>query len=197
MFTGIIETIGTVKKVLRSGTNIDFWLESNITSQLKIDQSLAHNGVCLTIVEITGSQYRVTAVNETLQKTNLGKWTEGTIVNIERSLKVGDRLDGHFVQGHVDSTAICTEHKTLEGSWLYTFQFPSQFAGLVIEKGSVCINGVSLTLFNVMKDSFTVTIIPYTYTHTNFQYIEKDTVVNIEFDVFGKYILRQKEISNN
>ncbi len=197
MFTGIIETMGTIKKVLRSGSNIDFWVECSITPELRVDQSVAHNGVCLTVVEIAGNEYRVTAVDETLRKTNLGHWTEGTMVNIERSLKVGDRLDGHFVQGHVDSTAICTERKELEGSWLFSFRFPAQFAGLVIEKGSICINGVSLTVFNVMKDSFTVTIIPYTYTHTNFQHIDKDTEVNIEFDVFGKYMLRQKEINTD
>ena len=197
MFTGIIETIGTVKKVLRNGTNIDFWIETHITGELKIDQSVAHNGVCLTVVEIAGTQYRVTAVDETLQKTNLGKWTEGTLVNIERSLKIGDRLDGHFVQGHVDATARCTERKELEGSWLFTFYFPAQFAAMVIEKGSICINGVSLTGFNVMKDNFTVTIIPYTYTHTNFRSIDKDIEVNIEFDIFGKYLLRQKEVSTN
>jgi riboflavin synthase len=197
MFTGIIETMGTIKKVLRTGSNIDFWVESSITPELKIDQSVAHNGVCLTVVEIAGNEYRVTAVDETLRKTNLGHWAEGTMVNIERSLKVGDRLDGHFVQGHVDSAAICTERKELDGSWLFSFRFPPQFAGLVIEKGSICINGVSLTVFNVMKDNFTVTIIPYTYTHTNFQRIDKDTEVNIEFDVFGKYMLRQKEINTD
>jgi riboflavin synthase len=197
MFTGIIETIATVKKILRSGTNIDFWIESNITAQLKIDQSVAHNGVCLTVVEIAGNEYRVTAVDETLQKTNLAGWTEGSLVNIERSLKVGDRLDGHFVQGHVDATATCIEKKTLEGSWLFTFRFPAHFAALVIEKGSICVNGVSLTVFNITKDTFTVTIIPYTYTHTNFHSIDKDTEVNIEFDVFGKYMLRQNEISTD
>jgi len=197
MFTGIIETIATVKKIVRSGTNIDFWIESNITTQLKIDQSVAHNGVCLTVVEIAGNEYRVTAVDETLQKTNLAGWTKDSLVNIERSLKVGDRLDGHFVQGHVDTTATCIEKKTLEGSWLFTFRFPAHFAALVIEKGSICVNGVSLTVFNITKDTFTVTIIPYTYTHTNFQSIDKDTEVNIEFDVFGKYMLRQNEISTD
>jgi len=194
MFTGIIETIGTIKKVSHSGTNIDFWVESSITPELKVDQSVAHNGVCLTVVEISGSQYRVTAVEETLKKTDLGNWAIGSQVNIERSLRVGDRLDGHFVQGHVDATALCIDKQALEGSWLFNFRFPQQFAALMIEKGSVCINGVSLTAFSVAKDTFTVTIIPYTYTHTNFSTIEKDTVVNIEFDVLGKYLLRQKEI---
>lgn len=197
MFTGIIETTGTVSKVLRRGSNIDIWMQAEITPDLKVDQSVAHNGVCLTVVEILGNEYRVTAVEETLQKTNLGHWAAGTMVNIERSLRVGDRLDGHFVQGHVDAVGTCTEKKELDGSWLFSFRFPPAFAALVIEKGSICINGVSLTVFNVMKDSCTVTIIPYTYTHTNFRAIDKGTEVNIEFDVFGKYLLRQKEINTD
>lgn len=197
MFTGIIETTGIVKKVLQHGSNIDFWVESKITGELKIDQSVAHNGVCLTVVEIRGNEYRVTAVEETLKKTNLGHWTEGTQVNLERSLKVGDRLDGHFVQGHVDATATCTEKTELEGSHLYTFSFPIQFAALLIEKGSVCINGVSLTVFNVSEGSFMVTIIPYTYDHTNFSSIDAGSIVNIEFDVLGKYLLRREELKGN
>lgn len=195
MFTGIIETTGTIQKVLPNGSNIDFWIESTVTPQLKIDQSVAHNGVCLTVVEIEGNSYRVTAVDETLQKTNLGQWAAGSIVNIERSLKIGDRLDGHFVQGHVDATATCTERKALEGSHLYTFSYPRQFAALLIEKGSVCINGVSLTAFNVTDKTFTVTIIPYTYSHTNFHAIDRGTVVNIEFDVLGKYLLRKDALN--
>ncbi|OJW79874.1 MAG: riboflavin synthase subunit alpha [Bacteroidetes bacterium 46-16] len=195
MFTGIIETTGTILKVLPKGSNIDFWIESTVTPELKIDQSVAHNGVCLTVVEIEGNSYRVTAVDETLQKTNLGQWAAGSIVNIERSLKIGDRLDGHFVQGHVDATATCTERKALEGSHLYTFSYPRQFAALLIEKGSVCINGVSLTAFNVTDKTFTVTIIPYTYSHTNFHAIDRGTVVNIEFDVLGKYLLRKDALN--
>lgn len=194
MFTGIIETMGTIARIEKSGSNIDFWVESNITSQLKIDQSVAHNGVCLTVVEIKEDRYRVTAVAETLARTNLGYWQEGQRVNIERSLKVGDRLDGHFVQGHVDATAVCVEKETLEGSWLFRFRFPKEFAALIIEKGSVCLNGVSLTVFNAGADEFTVTIIPYTHEHTNFHAIEAGTVVNIEFDVLGKYLLRHKQI---
>jgi riboflavin synthase len=196
MFTGIIETTATVKKVSHSGTNIDLWVHSNITHELKIDQSVAHNGICLTVVEISGDEYRVTAVEETIKKTNLGQWKEGSLVNLERSLKVGDRLDGHFVQGHVDATATCIDKQVLEGSWLYTFRFPAAFAELVIEKGSICINGVSLTAFNCTADTLTVTIIPYTYNHTNFQSIETGTVVNMEFDVLGKYLVRQKNINN-
>jgi len=195
MFTGIIEATGLVKDVQHNGSNVELWLESNITHELKIDQSVAHNGVCLTVVEIKGDAYRVTAVEETLNKTNLGGWKPGDRVNLERSLKVGSRLDGHFVQGHVDATAVCIEKQTLEGSWLFRFRFPAEYATLVIEKGSICINGVSLTVFNVGNDECTVTIIPYTYEHTNFNAIEKDSKVNIEFDVLGKYLLRQKDLT--
>ncbi|HLO70821.1 MAG TPA: riboflavin synthase [Flavipsychrobacter sp.] len=194
MFTGIIEAIGTIASIIPSGTNIDIWVDSPITHELKIDQSVAHNGVCLTVVAIEGSRYKVTAVHETLLKTNLNSWKAGDIVNLERAMKVGDRLDGHFVQGHVDAVATCIEKQTLEGSWLFRFRFPKQFAALVIEKGSVCLNGVSLTAFNVGKDELTVTIIPYTYHHTNFQQIEADTIINIEFDVLGKYLLRKQEV---
>ncbi len=194
MFTGIVETTGTVTAISFNGSNADIWVESSITHELKIDQSVAHNGVCLTVVAIEGNKYKVTAVAETLAKTNVGKWQKGDRVNLERSLRVGDRLDGHFVQGHVDTTAICTAKETLEGSWLFRFQFPDEFAALVIEKGSACINGVSLTVFNVTANELTVTIIPYTYEHTNFSQIEKGTVVNMEFDVLGKYLLRQKNL---
>lgn len=194
MFTGIIETMGTIARIEKTGSNVDFWVESSITPELKIDQSVAHNGVCLTVVAIEANQYRVTAVAETLAKTNLGHWQEGQRVNIERSLKVGDRLDGHFVQGHVDATAVCVRKETLEGSWLFRFRFPKESAALIIEKGSVCLNGVSLTVFDAGTDEFTVTIIPYTYEHTNFHAIAEGTVVNIEFDVLGKYLLRHKQI---
>ena len=197
MFTGIIECEGTVNEIVPEGSNIDFWIESDIAHELKVDQSVAHNGVCLTVVQISGKCYRVTAVAETLAKTNLGKWQEEEVVNIERAMKVGDRLDGHFVQGHVDCTAVCTEKQKLEGSWLFEFSFPEEFAALIIEKGSICINGVSLTAFNVGKNEFTVNVIPYTYNHTNFSYIEKDSVVNIDFDVLGKYLLRKSELANS
>ena len=190
MFTGIIETLGTVTAIDIEGSNLNYLLQSNITKELKVDQSVAHNGVCLTVVKIEEASYKVTAVAETLNKTNLWQLKIGDIVNLERSLKVGDRLDGHFVQGHVDCVATCLEKQTLEGSWLFRFQFPFKFSGLMIEKGSICINGVSLTAFNVKDGEFTVTIIPYTYTHTNFHAIEKDSVVNLEFDILGKYILR-------
>lgn len=192
MFTGIIERMATITDIIQDGTNVHFVLESTMATELKVDQSVAHNGVCLTVVEMTGTKYRVTAVAETLQRTNLGYWKKGDKVNIERSLRVGDRLDGHFVQGHVDTTAECIERKTLDGSWLYRFRYPEQFSALVIEKGSICINGVSLTIFNVTNNELTVTIIPYTYEHTNFSAIEAGSVVNIEFDVLGKYLVNMK-----
>jgi len=195
MFTGIIETTGVVKKLVREGSNVHFHIVANISNELKIDQSVAHNGVCLTVVEIHDNEYTVTAVAETLQKTNLSSWKQGDIVNLERSLKVGDRLDGHFVQGHVDTTGTCIAKETLEGSWLFRFSFPQEFATLIIEKGSICINGVSLTAFNVGANEFTVTIIPSTFEHTNFHSLEKGTIVNLEFDVLGKYLLRHKEIT--
>ena len=195
MFTGIIETTGIVKEMIPEGTNMDFWITCDITPELKIDQSVAHNGVCLTVVEKRANAYRVTAVEETLIKTNLRTWQTGDIVNIERAMKVGDRLDGHFVQGHVDATATCIEMERLQGSWLYRFGFAEEFAPLVIEKGSICLNGVSLTVFNVGRDECTVTIIPYTYEHTNFKQLKPSDIVNVEFDVLGKYLLRQAELS--
>lgn len=194
MFTGIIETMATITAISHDGTNVHYTIDSPITQELKIDQSVAHNGVCLTVVAISGNTYTVTAVAETLAKTSLGTWQPGDRLNLERAMKLGDRLDGHLVQGHVDATAVCTYKETLEGSWLYRFRFPAQFGPLVIEKGSICINGVSLTAFNIGKDECTVTIIPYTYQHTNFSNIEEGTVVNIEFDVLGKYLLRMQEL---
>jgi len=191
MFTGIIESLATVADIVQEGSNIHFIIDSNLTSELKIDQSVAHNGVCLTVVAINGTQYTVTAIAETLEKTNLGSWRKGDLINLERSLKIGDRLDGHFVQGHVDTTATCIEKQTLAGSWLFRFRFPQQFSSFVIEKGSICINGVSLTAFNTTPDTCTVAIIPYTYNHTNFQHISEGGGVNIEFDVLGKYIMKK------
>lgn len=194
MFTGIVEALGTIHEVIPSGTNIDFIIECPFTGELKVDQSVAHNGVCLTVTEISGSTYRVTAVAETLAKTNLGRWKAGDTVNLERSLRVGDRLDGHFVQGHVDATAECSAKETLEGSWLFRFRFPETFSSLVVEKGSVCLNGVSLTVFNVTDAELTVTIIPYTYEHTNFHAIQPGDIINVEFDILGKYFLRNQAV---
>lgn len=196
MFTGIIESTATVADIKKEGTNYHFTINSSITHELKIDQSVAHNGVCLTVVKIEGDTYTVTAVAETINKTNLGDWYTGDIVNLERALKAGDRLDGHFVQGHVDTTGTCIEKQTLDGSWLYRFRFPDSFAALIIEKGSICINGVSLTVFNVGRDEFTVTIIPYTFDHTNFSQLKEGDRVNLEFDVLGKYAQRMWELKH-
>ena len=163
---------------------------------MNVDQSVAHNGVCLTVTAINGKEYSVTAVAETLAKTTLGGWAAGDTVNMELALRAGDRLDGHFVQGHADTTGTCIEKKELDGSWLFRFGFAGSFAPLLIEKGSVCINGVSLTVFNVGKDEFTVTIIPYTYEHTNFNQLKEGDAVNLEFDVLGKYALRMWELNH-
>ena len=191
MFTGIVESTGVVKDIPVSGNNKSFWIQSGISKELNVDQSVSHCGVCLTVEEISGDSHRVTAIAETLAKTNLNDWKVGDLVNLERSLKLDSRLDGHFVQGHVDATAMCIEQKQKNGSWEYEFDFPKKFAQLVIEKGSVCINGISLTAFNVKKKSFKVAIIPYTYEHTNIKSVQKGDSVNIEFDLLGKYILRR------
>lgn len=187
--------MAVVAGIQREGSNITFSIESDVCPELKIDQSVAHNGVCLTVTAIEGNRYTVTAVAETIAKTNAGYWRQGSKLNLERALRVGDRLDGHFVQGHVDTTGTCIEKRTLDGSWLYRFRFSKSFAALVIEKGSVCVNGVSLTLFNVGMDEFTVTIIPYTFEHTNFSTLEEGDIVNLEFDVLGKYSRRQQEVA--
>ncbi len=191
MFTGIIEALGQIKKISPDKTNRIFWIESSIASQLKIDESLCHNGVCLTIEEINGDEYRVTAIQETLNKTNMQTWKVNDIINLERSMQMNARLDGHIVQGHVDGTAVCISRKDFDGSFEFTFRFDEQYASLIIEKGSVCVNGVSLTAFNISRNTFTVAIIPYTFHHTNFKNIEEGTIVNIEFDVLGKYVNRQ------
>lgn len=196
MFTGIVETTGTIADIAANGNNIDFFIDAVITKELKVDQSVSHNGVCLTVVAISGDVYRVTAVEETLNKTNLSQWQRGDIINLERSLRVGDRLDGHFVQGHVDATAICIAVEERNGSWLFRFRYPENFRELVIEKGSICLNGVSLTVFDLAGDECSVTIIPYTFEHTNFSKIRVNSVVNIEFDVMGKYLLRSRQISS-
>ncbi|MGB6269731.1 MAG: riboflavin synthase [Olleya sp.] len=195
MFTGIIETLGTVKQLSTTKGNLDITIESNITSQLKIDQSVAHNGVCLTVVEINNNQYTVTAIKETLEKTNIGDLQINEQVNIERAMKLGDRLDGHIVQGHVDQTAICIEAKETNGSWLYTFEYDPKLNNITIEKGSITVNGVSLTVVNSAKNSFSVAIIPYTFEHTNFKTFKIGTKVNLEFDVIGKYVKRLNELN--
>ena len=194
MFTGIIDVTGVISAIETSGTNTTFWINSPVSKELKVDQSVAHNGVCLTVEEIKDGFHRVTAIAETLEKTSLGKWQKGDIINIERCLMINGRLDGHMVQGHVDATGTCTELKELSGSWEYTFQFPQQFAGLLVEKGSIAVNGISLTIFNVGKDHFSVAIIPYTYEHTNMPSVKEGTVVNLEFDIIGKYVLRNAQL---
>ena len=189
MFTGIIEALGTVAELSPKGTNLDFVVESTLAPELKIDQSVAHNGVCLTVVETSPKGYRVTAVDETLQKTNLGQWKVGTKVNLERSMLMGGRLDGHIVQGHVDQTGTCVAITEQDGSWVFSFGFEPK-GHVLVEKGSVCINGTSLTCFDVKEDGFKVAIIPYTYEHTNFHQLSVGDTINLEFDVIGKYVAR-------
>jgi riboflavin synthase len=191
MFTGIIEAMGTVKEVISSGSNKTFLVESPLSAGFRVDQSVSHSGVCLTIEETENGIHRVTAIEETLQKTDLENWTTGTLVNIERCLPMNGRLDGHFVQGHVDTTGTCLARTEKKGSWEFEFAFPEKFAELVIEKGSICINGISLTAFNVRENSFTVAIIPYTFAHTNIKEIRAGSTVNLEFDMVGKYIQRR------
>lgn len=190
MFTGIIETTGTITDSETKGTNISFWIESAISDQLQPDQSVCHDGVCLTVEKIIENRHKVTAIEETIKKTNLASWNTGTLVNLERCLHLNSRLDGHIVQGHVDTTAICLDKKEKKGSWELEFSFPKKFAPLLIEKGSVAINGISLTAFNVKKKCFRVAIIPYTFEHTNINQVAEGSVVNIEFDIIGKYLLR-------
>ena len=190
MFTGIIEQIAEVVKVESEGSNLHISLKSTITSELKIDQSVAHNGVCLTVVKINGDEYIVTAIKETLDKSNIGLLVVGSKVNIERCLKLGDRLDGHMVQGHVDQTAKCVRVKKENGSYVYTFKH-KESDNMTVEKGSVCVNGISLTVVNSKDTSFSVAIIPYTHEHTNFHEFKEGTVVNIEYDILGKYIAKQ------
>jgi len=190
MFTGIIETTATIVEINSKGTNKTFLLSSPINDQLKIDQSVAHNGVCLTVEAVSSDKYQVTAIAETLQKTDLGDWKTGDVINLERCLQPSGRLDGHFVQGHTDARGLVKEKLDLNGSWQFTFGFDSVFAPYIIEKGSVAVNGISLTAFNVKNDSFSVGIIPYTYTHTNLHLVNAGNSVNLEFDMLGKYIIR-------
>jgi len=200
MFSGIIEGMGTLVSVVKDQENVHFTLSCDFTNELKIDQSLSHNGVCLTVVRKEGSTYTVTAIKETLLKTNLGVLKVGDKVNLERSMKMDGRLDGHIVQGHVDQTAICREVVEADGSWYYTFSYDfdpemAKKGYMTVEKGSITVNGVSLTVVNSQKDSFQVAIIPYTFEHTNFHAIQKGSVINLEFDIIGKYLSRLAEFS--
>ncbi|MEP7108437.1 MAG: riboflavin synthase [Ferruginibacter sp.] len=190
MFTGIIEEKGIIREIISSGTNKTFWISSPVSDELSIDQSVAHNGACLTVEEIGNGRHRITAIEETLRKTTLNSWKINSVVNIERCLQMNGRLDGHIVQGHVDALATCIGLLEKNGSREYTFQFNTKFAALIVEKGSISIDGISLTLFNVSDNTFQVAIIPYTYEHTNIKYLGLKDEVNIEFDLIGKYVNR-------
>ena len=190
MFTGIIEDMGIVTGLKKDLGNLHISIKSNLTPELKIDQSMAHNGVCLTVVDIMDDVYTVTAIKETLDKSNLGTLKIHDKVNLERAMKFGDRLDGHMVQGHVDQTAVCTKVEETNGSWMFSFNYDSKLNNITIEKGSITVNGTSLTVVDSKKDSFSVAIIPYTYEHTNFSTFQKGSIVNLEFDVIGKYVAR-------
>ncbi|MNK37713.1 Riboflavin synthase [compost metagenome] len=190
MFTGIIETLGTVQNIQKEGDNIHFTIASNVSNELKIDQSVAHNGVCLTVVKLDENTHTVTAIDETLQKTNLGNLAIGAKVNLERCMQMNARLDGHIVQGHVDQTATCVLVNELDGSWEYRFKYDASKGNVTVEKGSACVNGISLTVVNSADDEFSVFIIPYTHEHTNLQDVKVGDTVNLEFDIIGKYVAR-------
>jgi len=190
MFTGIIETLGIIKDIQKEDENLHITVSSSITNELKIDQSVAHNGVCLTVVAIENDTYTVTAIKETIDKTNVGDWKVADIVNLERAMKLGDRLDGHIVQGHVDQTGICKAIQETEGSWKFTFEYDASLNNITIEKGSITVNGVSLTVVDSKRNEFSVAIIPYTYDHTNFKNFKQGTKINLEFDVIGKYVTK-------
>ena len=190
MFTGIIETLGTVTAIVEEMDNVHYTINAAISKELKIDQSVAHNGVCLTVVAVNEQTHTVTAIEETLRKTNLGELSVGSIVNLERCMQMNGRLDGHIVQGHVDQTAVCVKKAELEGSWEYRFKYAGAAGNVTVEKGSICINGISLTVVNSAADEFSVFIIPYTHEHTNLKTVEVGSTVNLEFDIIGKYVAR-------
>jgi riboflavin synthase len=190
MFTGIIETLGTITELQHEQGNLHITVESAISNELKIDQSVAHNGVCLTVIALADGRHTVTAIEETLNKTSLGHLQAGDLVNLERCMQMNARLDGHIVQGHVDQTAQCIGFKELDGSWEYTFEYDTAQGNVTVEKGSICVNGISLTVVNSKANSFSVAIIPYTFEHTNLQQVREGSVVNLEFDIIGKYVAR-------
>lgn len=190
MFTGIIESVGTLSRIVEEGTNKHFLFESEISAELKVDQSVSHNGVCLTVTKVNGKQHWVTAIDETLQKSNLEMLQIGDIVNLERCMLANGRFDGHIVQGHVDQVGVCKSVQEVGGSWLFDFEYDSNLGNVTVEKGSISINGVSLTCFNSAKNSFRVAIIPYTFEHTSFHQLKTGQLVNLEFDILGKYIKR-------
>ena len=193
MFSGIVEQAGEVTDLRKEQSNLHITIKPSFIKELKIDQSIAHNGTCLTVVNLKEDEYTVTAIDETLKKTNLGLLKIGDKVNLERCMKLGDRLDGHIVQGHVDQTAVCTNVEETDGSWMFTFEYDASQNNITVEKGSVCVNGVSLTVVNSQRTSFSVCIIPHTFENTNFKYFRKGTVVNLEFDILGKYISKLME----
>lgn len=195
MFTGIIEQTGLIKDIKSTGSNKTYTVKSVLAQELKVDQSVSHSGVCLTVETIGDGIYTVTAIDETLQKTNLSQWQQGTVVNLERCLRFDGRLDGHIVQGHVDTTAVCIAREEKSGSWEFSFKIKKKFATLIIEKGSISMNGISLTIFNIKKDEFTVAVIPYTFEHTNIHQLQVNDKVNIEFDMIGKYVNRMQQLS--
>jgi riboflavin synthase len=190
MFTGIIESLGTIREIRKESDNLHVTVKSSITHELKIDQSVSHNGICLTVVGIDNDEYTVTAIRETVDKTNISEWKANELVNLERAMKLGDRLDGHIVQGHVDQTAKCISVRETGGSWRYTFEYEPAQGNITIEKGSITVNGVSLTVVDSQQNAFSVAIIPYTHEHTNFRNFIPGTIVNLEFDVIGKYVSR-------
>ena len=194
MFTGIIEAFGTITQMVKEEENVHISLESPLTQELKIDQSVAHNGVCLTVVKIDGNEYTVTAIKETIDKTNLSTWRVGDKVNLERAMQLGARLDGHIVQGHVDQIGSCTGVKEEGGSWVFDFEYDPSLKNITIEKGSITVNGTSLTVVNSGINTFSVAIIPYTYEHTNFHTFKVGSLVNLEFDVVGKYITKMQQL---
>ena len=196
MFTGIIETLGIIKEIKKNKDNLDITVHCPMVHELKVDQSVAHNGVCLTVVSIEKDQYTVTAIKETIEKTNLGDWKINDSVNLERAMKLDARLDGHIVQGHVDQTGICKNIEETNGSWRYTFQYDKNLNNITIEKGSITVNGVSLTVVDSKRDEFSVAIIPFTYEHTNFKDFVVGSKINLEFDVIGKYVSRLYSLRN-
>ena len=197
MFTGIIEALGRVEKIEKEQENLHIYCTCPFTNELKIDQSLAHNGVCLTVVDVVGNQYKVTAIQETLRKTNLAALKQHDLINLERCMPATGRFDGHIVQGHVDQTAICIEKKEQEGSWLFSFKYDPEKNNVTVEKGSITVNGVSLTVVDSGVGVFSVCIIPYTYEHTGFKWIQENSVVNLEFDIVGKYVARLLQVKND
>ena len=194
MFTGIVESIGKIEKIETNKSNLSIYIKSNLQSELKVDQSIAHNGICLTVDSLNSSVYRVTAIEETIEKSSIQSWNEGDEINLERCMKIGDRLDGHIVQGHVDTTGNCIKKIEVDGSWVFEFQYPKEFSNLMVEKGSITIDGISLTCHSLKDSCFSVSIIPYTFENTGSKFCESGKTVNLEFDILGKYVNRKLSV---